>query len=194
MIYFDIILADIPELWWIDHLSVLFVLLLQATLNRFGKLKISCSNDKALKVMDLLGENHELALREAKTRIAHEMWTIPEAESQHTRSGTRTKDTSTFLNTCEAYQNIKASRCKSHRGSIIAFHNIDIHLEWRENTMSGQTGTFTGWIMKWYKIEYLEVLLVCSTPRHTLPMYKILHFNFVSNVRHQNRGWILSSF
>ena len=89
-------------------------------------------------MMDALGENHDLALKEVKTRIENEMEALSEAQAQHTRSGTCTEDPSAFLSTCETCQNIKASKCKSQHGFTIAFDNIDVHLERREMTMSAQ--------------------------------------------------------
>ena len=89
-------------------------------------------------MMDALGENHDQVLNDAKTRIAKEIKTIADTELQHTSSGTCTKNPSVILSTCETCQVIKATKAKSHPGFIIAFDNIDIHLERREMTLSAQ--------------------------------------------------------
>ena len=86
--------------------------------------------------MDVFGENHDKVLTENKTRIAKEMKAISDAELEHTSSGTCRRDPSVILSTCETCQIIKDAKINSHPGFIIAFDNIDIHLERREITMS----------------------------------------------------------
>ena len=49
------------------------ILFKQATLDRLSKLKITCSNYKALKVMDVLGENHNKVSNEARTWVTKEI-------------------------------------------------------------------------------------------------------------------------
>ena len=110
----------------------------QATLDRLSKLKITCSNYKALKVMDVLGENHNKVLNEARTRVTKEIQEITDKEVQHASSGRCTKGPSGMSITCETCQLIKSQKLKSHPGFIVAFDNIDIHLERREMTMSAQ--------------------------------------------------------
>lgn len=115
-----------------------FVIVSQAALDRFSKLKITCSNTKTLKVMDVLGENHDKVLTENKTRIAKDMKAISDAELEHISSGTCRRDPSVILSTCETCQTIKDAKISSHPGFIIAFDNIDIYLERREMTMPAQ--------------------------------------------------------
>ena len=59
----------------------------QATLDRLSKLKITCSNYKALNVMDVHGENHNKVLNEARTRVTKEIQEITDKEVQHASSG-----------------------------------------------------------------------------------------------------------
>lgn len=88
--------------------------------------------------MDVLGENHDQVLKDATMRISAEMKEIAEKEAQHSSSGTCTKDPSAIISNCETCQTIKSDKSKSHPGFIIAFDNIDIHLERRQMTMSAQ--------------------------------------------------------
>ena len=88
--------------------------------------------------MDVHGENHNKVLNEARTRVTKEIQDITGKEVQDARSGKCTKGASCMSINCETCQLIKSQKLKSHPGFIVAFNNIDIHLEQREMTMSAQ--------------------------------------------------------
>lgn len=141
--------------------------------------------------MDALGENHDQVLNDAKTRIATEIKTIADTELQHTSSGTCTKNPSVILSTCETCQVIKATKAKSHPGFIIAFDNIDIHLERSEMTLSAQNRDIHWGIMKWFKIGSQEIILISTNLRRTLQMSQISHSSLVWMSK-TDRGWTMS--
>ena len=88
--------------------------------------------------MDVLGENHYLALNEANSRIASEIDAVMTEEQQHASSGTCRQDPSDLFTSCSVCQTIKASKVKLHPIFIVAFDNIDIRQERRQMTLSAQ--------------------------------------------------------
>ena len=88
--------------------------------------------------MDVHGENHNKVSNEARTRVTKEIQEITDKEVQHASCGRCTKGASCMSIHCETCQLIKSQKLKSHSGFIVAFDNIDIHLEQREMTMSSQ--------------------------------------------------------
>ena len=88
--------------------------------------------------MDLLRKNHNKVLNEARTQVIKEIQEITDKEVQHASSGRFTKGASCMSINCETCQLIKSQKLKSHPGFIVAFNNIDIHLEQGEMTMSAQ--------------------------------------------------------
>ena len=114
----------------------------QATLNRFSKLKISCCNSKALEVLDTLGEDHDLILHQTKDQITKENEAI-NAEKRHTCNveditSSKFKSPGSSSSSCQGCQELKQERASSHPGFVIAFDNIDIHLQRKDMTMSAQ--------------------------------------------------------
>ena len=88
--------------------------------------------------MDVLGENHYLALNEANSRIASEIDAVMTEEQQHASSGTCRQAPSDLFTSCSVCQTIKASKVKLHPIFIVAFDNIDIRQERRQMTLSAQ--------------------------------------------------------
>ena len=76
--------------------------------------------------MDLLRENHNKVLNEARTQVTKEIQEITDKEVQHASSGRRTKRPSGMPITCETSQLLKSQKLKSHPGFIVAFD--DRHL------------------------------------------------------------------
>ena len=88
--------------------------------------------------MDVHGENHNKVLNEARTQVTKKIQEITDKEVQHASSGRFTKGASCMSINCGTCQLIKSQKLKSHPGFIVAFNNIDIHLEQGEMTMSAQ--------------------------------------------------------
>lgn len=119
----------------------------QAALDRLGKLKLACSNTKALKVKDVLGQNHDKILSENKTRTATKIKAIFDAELGYTSGGTCEKEPRVILSTCETCQ-LKMVKSTHILDSLP--HLTILTFIWGEGKWSclPKTLTFIVWIMR----------------------------------------------
>ncbi|XP_048589438.1 uncharacterized protein LOC116618156 [Nematostella vectensis] len=112
---------------------------MEATLSRLNKLKVTCSNTKALQVLDVLGEDHDHVCVETQKKIAHEVKATKEAMENHTTAGHCTQKPDAKLITCKGCQEIVSAKTQSHPpGFVVAFDNIDMTIGRRQMTISAQ--------------------------------------------------------
>ncbi|EDO46517.1 predicted protein [Nematostella vectensis] len=110
-----------------------------ATLSRLNKLKVTCSNTKALQVLDILGEDHDHVCVETQKKIAHGVKATKEAMENHTTAGHCTQKPDAKLITCKGCQEIVSAKTQSHpQGFVVAFDNIDMTIGRRQMTISSQ--------------------------------------------------------
>ena len=101
----------------------------KATLDRFSKMRLTCSNQCALSKLDTLGEEYNLELQTVKERISKENYGIRKLEESarvaHTCSPVCLEG---ICQAKAAKESLKQQKTACHPGFIIAFNNIDLEI------------------------------------------------------------------
>ena len=121
-------------------------LLRQIYIERFTKLRLTCSNRAILRKLDLLGEDHDIKLKMAKETITdgnNALQTkVQMLEVQKCGQLSKSMCGTTTESSVKLKSEISSLKKSFNHGFVIAFDNIDIELKRKNMTLSAQNRNF----------------------------------------------------
>ena len=130
------------------YITIFFVFLSKATMDRLAKLKITCSNLRIRAKFDLLGENHGKEIADLQQKMSKEEELVVEKEKRVVTLAEMCSlpghacGPPCIENTKQAKRDVKQAKLDMQTGFAIAFDNIDGRRERKHMTKDNQNLDF----------------------------------------------------